>query len=47
MNQETIIEPKNFNEACFHPYPIQNDKWRKAILKEHKDMDSRKVWRNI
>ena len=47
MNQETIIEPKNFNEAWFHSDPTQKDKWREAILKEHRDMDSRQVWRKI
>ena len=26
INQENIVEPKNFNEACFHPDPIQKDK---------------------
>ena len=43
MNQEIIIEPKNFNEAWFHSDPTQKDKykWREAILKEHRDMDSR------
>ena len=47
MNQEIIIEPKNFNEAWFHSDPTQKDKWREAILKEHRDMDSRRVWRKI
>ena len=47
MNQETIIEPKNFNEAWFHSDPTQKDKWREAILKEHRDMDSRQVWQKI
>ena len=42
INQENIIEPKNFNEAWFHPDLIQKDKWREAILKEHRDMDSKK-----
>ena len=32
INQEIIIEPKNFNEAWFHSDPIQKDKWRKTIL---------------
>ena len=45
INQEIVIEPKNFNEAWFHSDPTQKDKWREAILKEHKDMDSRQVWR--
>ena len=43
INQEIIIEPKNFNKAWFHSDHIQKDKWREAILKEHRDMDSRKV----
>ena len=47
MNQEIIIEPKNFNEAWFHSDPTQKDKWREAILKEHRDMDSRQVWQKI
>ena len=47
INQEIIIEPKNFNKAWFHSDPIQKDKWCKAILKEHRDMNSRKVWRKI
>ena len=48
MNQEIIFEPKNFNKAWFHSDPIQKDKWREAILKEHRDMESRQqkidVW---
>ena len=47
INQENIVEPKNFNEAWFHSDPIQKDKWCEAILKEHRDMDSRQVWRKI
>ena len=47
QNKEIIIEPKNFNEAWFHSDPTQKDKWHEAILKEHRDMDSRQVWRKI
>ena len=47
INQEIIIEPKHFNKAWFHLDPVQKDKWREAILKEHRDMDSRQVWRKI
>ena len=43
INQEIIIEPKNFNKAWFHSDTIQKDKWRE----EHRDMDSRQVWRKI
>jgi len=41
-NQEIIAEPKNFNKAWFHSDPIQRAKWGRAILKEHRGMNSRK-----
>ncbi|EJK44115.1 hypothetical protein THAOC_37375, partial [Thalassiosira oceanica] len=37
-------EPKSFEEAWFHPDPLQRKKWRAAINKEYGDMTKRKVY---
>ena len=45
-----LVNAKNqliLGNGPYHSDPIQKDKWRKAILKEHRDMDSRQVWRKI
>ena len=47
INEEIVIEPKNFNKAWFHSDPIQKDNLLEAILKEHRDTDSRQVWQKI
>lgn len=40
-------EPKSFEEAWNHPDPVQRARWRKAVLKEFGDMESRKVWKKM
>ena len=41
------VEPKTFIEAWFHPDEFQRNKWREAIRKEYRDMDTRVVWKII
>ena len=41
---EIEIESKTFIEAWDHPDVTKQSKWREAINKEFKDMNSRNVW---
>ena len=47
LDASQYIEPKTYEEAWFHPDPVQCRKWREAIAKEFSDMEKRKVWTKI
>jgi hypothetical protein len=40
-------EPRHYDDAWNNPDPAQQTKWRKAISKEFRDMETRKVWKII
>ena len=47
VTNETIKEPKTFQEAWHHPNLNQQPKWREAIKKELKDMINRGVFQKV
>ena len=44
-NPIEYIEPNNYDQVWNHTDMIQRHKWREAIMKEFKDMGTRKVWK--
>jgi hypothetical protein len=47
VDLDKLVEPKKYHEAWDHPETYQRDKWREAMRKEFKDMETRKVWKKI
>jgi hypothetical protein len=47
VDLDKLEEPKKYYEAWDHPETYQREKWRDAIRKEFRDMETRKVWKKI
>jgi hypothetical protein len=47
VDLDKLIEPKKYQEAWHHHEKYQPKKWRKAVIKEFRDMVTHKVWKKI